>query len=827
MSAEAQRPGRKPRRVLRAIALGLLALVVLVLLVVGGVVLWSTTSGGGAKLKRVGLDQVNQKIAGSVSAERFHFGVDSLVLENVVLKDPEGNVVAEIARVELKVKLRALAGRKIDVQRMLLTRPRFYLVQDDRGLNLSRALAAREPSIVPQPEEPPSEKQSNFAFQLERFALDDGLVRFERRNDEGEDLHVVAEKLTVEASARLGRGTDDFSGALTLGGTLAEPVAGPIDAKVSGESEPGKGRAGTFDLTVAGVQLRGKLDSKDAEHATLTLEQLLAEPATVRGFVPTYPLQVPLRAHGTADLTGKLAETKLRIEAGKARVDVEGGLRLDTQTSPGLTVEARAVDLSELLAEMPRSDLALTLKAEGGGTSLQTANGKLSLELPASKLSGQTVGPIRLRAQAKDGEVLVPELLAILPGLEVEGQGSGSEAQAAAQVHLFASDLEKLARTFGALSPKKLPRLSGRGALDVAVAGPLTHPGVTASGQFAALRYEDYRLEGLRLSADVPDVKRPLESDAHLELRRADLAGRKLQNLRADLVTQGRKLTADVSTQGFAEAKLHVGGTVDPDREGLLLEALSLAYPEATWNLERPAHLRFEESLLSAEPIALSADRQRLTLAGTKRGDRVDADVGLTAFDLGRLPKAFVSPALGLGGVLDLELHARGRLPKPSVQAKLTLADGRYREYKNLAATLDASYERDRAKGTLTAKTEPAQVQATFDTPIEGLLRRRREPVSIELEVPTLQLAAGARRDREPEAARGHREGEALALRDGERPAHPPHRERRRAALERAAAGDHRRAVAGVRPRLEGRRHPRGAARREVDASSRRRATSG
>ena len=51
----------------------------------------------------------------------------------------------------------------------------------------------------------------------------------------------------------------------------------------------------------------------------------------------------------------------------------------------------RHVDLSELIDGGPSSDMALSLVASGGGTSLEDVVGRLELSVPPSSMAGETM----------------------------------------------------------------------------------------------------------------------------------------------------------------------------------------------------------------------------------------------------------------------------------------------------------------------------------------------------------------------------------------------------------------------------------------------------
>jgi len=125
------------RRVLRSLGVGL---VLLVGVVAAALVVLSTPPGG-ALLRRIAVGRVNATIAGSLAVERVRWRGGRVVLEGVVLRDPQGAAVAALDRLDVSVSLRALLARRIQVQALALERPRLWLASGRNGSNLAVALA--------------------------------------------------------------------------------------------------------------------------------------------------------------------------------------------------------------------------------------------------------------------------------------------------------------------------------------------------------------------------------------------------------------------------------------------------------------------------------------------------------------------------------------------------------------------------------------------------------------------------------------------------------------------------------------------------------------
>jgi translocation and assembly module TamB len=99
-----------------------------------------------------------------------------------------------------------------------------------------------------------------------------------------------------------------------------------------------------------------------------------------------------------------------------------------------------------------------------------------------------------------------------------------------------------------------------------------------------------------------------------------------------------------------------------------------------------------------------------------------------------------VPESLGLGGTLSAKVSAKGRLPLPDAELSVTLEDGRFQTYTDLAATVKGTYVKDRATGTFTASVPAATVRADFNVPVQGVLKRRRDELSLKVNLSRLSI---------------------------------------------------------------------------------------
>ncbi len=303
------------RRWVRRAVWGVLGLVALVALGVGGVLLYLTSSSGERWLLAKGLPIANEQLSGRLETGSVDLSLTGLTVRDVKLYTPEGELVAEVALVDARLSLMPLAMQHVELTSARLERPRLYLVQDERGLNLARALEPKQPK----PEEP-DQGPGKLRLTLKDFKLEDGYVDFVGQAEQGPDRLVRLEDFDATGSASYGAAKRSFNVRLDSTGGLTRPVTGPVKLALRGQGEE-ENLSTDVSLTVAGLELMARGGMRGVNEAWLELQRLSVEPDTVRAFVPTYPLLVPVALEGNGQKQGDVART----EPGSARGQGHGG----------------------------------------------------------------------------------------------------------------------------------------------------------------------------------------------------------------------------------------------------------------------------------------------------------------------------------------------------------------------------------------------------------------------------------------------------------------------------------------------------------------------
>ena len=728
-------PAARPRRRwLRWLVRGALGLLLLIVLVVVGVVIYVQTPAGSARVLRFGLQAANEALAGKLSAGSLSIQGGHLVLRDVTLETPEGEKVAHVDLLEVRAALLPLIRKTVRLSVVRIEHPELWLTLDEEGTNLTRAIAARNPK----PPEP-SSGPLPFTFVLDSFTLDDGAVRLvQGKGDEARTVTLTG--LGLRAGGRYAGPTSAFEARVEGRAAVSGMVEGPLQLSVRGSGDP-KALQATVDLGLAGLVLKGS-GSKKGSAMQAKLERLVVPPAVGRALTPAWTPTVAVELSGEGDLDGDAARADLRGRAGSAELAFRARGDVKAPRIDQGHLELRHVNLAQVLAEGPVSDLALTADLRGGGKSLETLTGAVDLSVPPSQVRRATVGPVEVHATADRGTFDVRELRAILPGLRVQGRGKGTSSAMQASIDAEATDLALLGRTFGGLSASRFPPLAGSGKLHVEASGPMRHPGIGVEGNFPSIRVNDIRARSLVLSGRVADVDRVLDSNARVSAQELRLGERTMRPVNLTFLTRGRALDLHAGIGGTLPLEVHLGGTADEDRRGLQMETFALRYPEATWKLEAPAHLRFAANDLSLEPMRLVSEdqSQAIRLGGWKRGNRIEATLGLQALDLGKLPRALIPPKVALGGRVTLDARARGTVADPSLEATVDANDVTAGKVKNLFLKGTGSWISRRAKAQLQARGLGTELSADVDLPLDALRRRRHESVKAQIAMPAFDL---------------------------------------------------------------------------------------
>lgn len=709
---------RRARRVLVALAVLLLVLA----LAVGGAWLWLQSDGGQAFLRAKVSEALTDSLAGKLEFERLELQGETLHLTGLKLYTPEGELVAEIESVTAEVSLSALARQEVAVGRFDVVSPRLYLKQDERGLNLSRAVAAKHPSP---PSATPS-KPLRWRVKVRALALSGGYV----------DAQGLGPRMTVEDVGLTGQldlrlDTLQADGKLLLGAKTTAPLAAPLSLTVNASSAKGP-TATDVSLTLADSRVRATAEWPTQE---LGVQDLVLMPETVKAFVPAWPLKVPLYAKAS----GSPKRALLQARAGGATLDAAGAWTTEPLAVESLSLTLDKADLSELLGVQRRSVVSATVKAALPDARAESLTGEATVAATWDAPGVGRLAKVALDAKAKAGAFALDALSVEGPGVSATAHGRVSPKSLDVTGRFEAKDLSQTAKVVGDFLELDLPALGGSGALDLSFTGPTTHPAVKALGQLNTLRVATLSAEHIQVDADLPDVTKPLDTDILLEARRVQLGERALKEVRLDFLTHGRELDVDFTTKGLGDVTLHAIGLLDPDRQGVGLTTFEVKASDAAWAMEAPTHVAWGDTI-AVDPLTLRDGAQRLLLAATLAKQKLDARVEAADVDLSRLPRIVSPESWGLSGTLALTATAKGKLPKPDVDAKVSVVHGAAFGVTDVGVDLAGTWRGQRATATGKVLTSVGALDADLDVSLPALLDEKDEPVTAKVVVRDVDL---------------------------------------------------------------------------------------
>ena len=410
-----------------------------------------------------------------------------------------------------------------------------------------------------------------------------------------------------------------------------------------------------------------------------------------------------------------------------------GGLTIDVRAlrvndgvvdyrAPGDGDDGRHVNITELAIRgaarfaRDRLDADARISVHGGRADLRGA-----YDLAGRRGEGQAHASIHGVAVAVDGRIV--------------GDAIGGHAR------VDATDLAAAAR--GLARDFDLPRLAmaGQGRLDVTLGGTTAAPSLRASARFAEIEFADTRARNLTVTAWVPDVGVPEALDLDVSATALSIGAQHLRTPTVAVHAAGRDIAARVAVAAPYPLRIDLAGTRQRGRT-MVIDALTLRTPEATWTLRRPARLSLGDTIVLSG-FELGADAQRVIADVKVGGGAPRAHVAISRLDLARLPAALVPPSLGLAGTLDGDVDAVLANP-PRVIARAKLSGGRVRGHRNLAFELDGRLERGRAKGALQARALGVAAATRFDLPATWPPRDPRAPLDLQVDVENADLAAVA-----------------------------------------------------------------------------------
>lgn len=758
-------------RVFKVLALSLSGMVIVSVLLVAGALTLARTAWGAERIRRFALPRVNAALAGGqVDVRRLGVAGNRIVVEGLTLRDPDGDLVARVVRVEVVFSPLALLRHRLELRTVTLDQPSLLVREDSTGeTNLARALATKGSDASPRTRPSgssagPDRDTQGLSVELHTLAIRGGVVdlRDERAATAPSLRHMRIVDVVVQAGGRYDGGDGAFTARLDLRGDATEPLQEPLVLLVSGQGvlrdqrpnggavvEVGVGDSGAH-LTAAVASAPRPTPQAQARpaatgpivHATVDLDRARVLPALMRLLVPSSPIKAALTASGHATWNGAthMAAVWAKLGAANTTVAATASVDLQRRSIEGLSVRAQGIDLARLMTDGPLSDLSFSLDAHGRGQTLADLRGAATFAMPRGRLGGYAIGPVRLRANADHGRYKVMDLLAIMPGFRITGAG---EARSDTVAFRGAVDLRDLGVAVSSVTAGKSygqPRATGRGRVDIALAGSPRAPSLEVKGRLVALTWQDIHVPLLEVKAHVPDLRTPAASTVNLNLPELEIGARRFRGVAVAMNAAGPRLDVQASLEAPEALRLDVGGVWARDRSEIAFDRMTLVSRAATWSLARSATLRFRGERLRLEGLDLrTAGAQQIRIDLEKTARSLRADVVLSAIDLARLPTSLLPPKLKLAGRLDAEIGINGPAGRPTVRARVSLADARVGDLRDIVLATDVRLADRRVSGQLDLGALGSKLSGSFDLPVTWP-PPAAAPLAIDLDVSNVDL---------------------------------------------------------------------------------------
>lgn len=717
-------PVAKRRRRWPFIIAGVFALL---MLAVAGGFLYLRSAAGGALVKTKVLEAVNAALQGKLELGEVRLLGSFLTLTDAKLFTPEGELVAHLERVQARVEVWALTRGEVRIHGLKVEGPHLYLHSDERGLNLSRAIASRTPS---EPEKPNPEGGAL------RFAvLDLKLVKgtFELQTGQQPKRWLDFTELAAEGGVRGSTFPLQLDGGLKLTGQARAPLQAPLTIEVTMKSSSQSATQAQVALSFGDSTLHARVGLPALQ---VDLDKLEVSQALREAFQLSVGNDGPWRVNGSLSLR----QARLKAEAFGANASLEASYVLEPLKVNDFKLSVERLSPARFSPELSPSTVSLTVTGALTEADALKVSGRAEAAVHWQGPDGAEWADVDFRVSLEAGAVKIPQLAARLFGSKLEASGHGDVRTLGVKgywtVPKAAAVTRGLSRAIG-IEPIDA---AGNGRLDFAVEGTWKAPSLSAQGRFEALAFPGVKLTGLAVDARVPNLMKPFEAGGDLKVTRLDVGTQHLDSLSASVSTWGRKLEATLTARGLNQLALKLTGTLGKDARSLEVAQMTFAYPEAQWALLAPAKMQWAEGHFFSELLTLAADKQRISWSGGWTPSALRGQLKIEAFNLARLPALLGAGGLKLQGELWVVANAGGTMKAPRVEAQVDLKNGAVSGVHGITLFSQVKYLDNRLQGSMKARSDLAALEGTWALPVPLSRQGPAQPLSLELKLDGLQV---------------------------------------------------------------------------------------
>jgi autotransporter translocation and assembly factor TamB len=753
-----------PIKLLRGIAWVLIGAVGLVAALLLAFQLLLRTDFADRKIAEIADAQLKNLLAGKLTLGRVSVrGALNFCVTNVALDDPDGVPAVRVKELCVSADVIALARKQVRVQSLALTSPEVFLTREigtdgKPTTSLVRAVALRHPvlpAVVP---------PSPFAwsFSVDTLAITDGAFEIRESPTAAPTLSVHGLQLGG-SQARYAR--SGAAAKLALQGSLKlhgeEKVQVSLDAGLDGAVTQGKIALRSLEahLGSSGFEAKGVVDLAQLS-GNLHLTNVVLEPADLDQLLGTLPLAAELKGEAEVVSDGKEAHAAVHLETPRGgRIGLLAQSTLANHPRWSIKLDTDHVDPAFVVRGAPEGSVTMGLQLQGTGLPKfdehgveGDVNGTLHVGPAQLKETGALTADTDFSLAGRS--VLVKKLDAEALAVHVRAHGQFNVDELGLDLQLDASDLQRFARSLGALRKKPPIALAGAAHLRAHVTGTLKKPDAQLHLRAPKLSFgqsllaQDLAIDG-SLSGKINEPHGTLNiSAAEMSLAGIGLGSPKITALvtwpKAH-VQLDAQVGAALGDKKQETGTVHIAGDaqIDEDRDGAVLTGFVIAWPGNELQQEQLTrlHLRPKETVL--EPLVLSSPNGNVSIAATVRPaprslekgkpqgpTGIEVDAKLEKFDLSALPKFALPPDLHLAGTLDLNARITGTTAEPDIKATLGLRKIEVQSLTGIDGNLSLTLGRDRlgAQGKITGllgstldlkASIPIEADAAGSTPVE------------------------------------------------------------------------------------------------------------
>jgi autotransporter translocation and assembly factor TamB len=600
--------------------------------------------------------------------------LSSLVLQNIVIKDEQGRVIGHIEALRLSYDLLSLLRLRLIVHEIDIVHPRFTITEEPDGvLNLSQALASKQPRQPTTGEEPPRFGLP-VAIVVENLRLRDGEMALGLsalpgvRQVTGLQLALQAQLDAQGIQARLHQMTAETS---------------PAQVNIHGlqgafQSAAGAMRVDDLRLEVGHTVLTAGGALPHAQQATdFELHLGPLDVAEIGSLIQQEALQgqaqLDVKIEGPPDAVVANIALKPIGEEAKGAVTVHGGANiLATPLRYQAQLDINHLDLTAFLRKPAwQSDLNVQVQLDGQGLAARELASNIHVDIQPSHLGNIGLQPSQIELQAQQGRFQVQRFDVETSMARMHATGAVDLAvRSDLQYELTAqlSNLRQLLEDEG---------LDGDVHLQGQASGEWPHLTVHGSLDVRDVQYQEYALEGLRLTYEGSDLGAQPHATTELRLQRARLGTTPVAQMALQGTYDGaaRQVGFDVSVdQAPGNGMLTQGMlTLQDTGQRVDLEVLRLQLAERLWQNAAPLQVIHEGDQLQMTPLRLVHAEESLEISGSMAGEQLqDIRVLASQIDLSIVPHLMAVPD-SMHGRANLQILLAGTLPTPLLHIDLNL----------------------------------------------------------------------------------------------------------------------------------------------------------